>query len=67
MKKWKVKARRLIRKIPKDIFYNKYFNKDFNASPTNEITMAITTYYSINQLKNKRAVDVFYKTNGSRI
>ena len=28
MKKWKVKARRLIRKVPKDIFYSKYFNKD---------------------------------------
>lgn len=28
MRKWKVKARRLIRKVPKDIFYNKYFNKE---------------------------------------
>lgn len=28
IKKWKVKARRLIRKVPKDIFYSKYFNKD---------------------------------------
>jgi len=27
MKKWKVKARRLIRKVPKDIFYGKYFNE----------------------------------------
>jgi len=27
MKKWKVKARRMIRKIPKDIFYGKYFEK----------------------------------------
>ena len=28
MKKWKIKARRLIRKVPKDIFYSKYFNKE---------------------------------------
>lgn len=28
IKKWKVKARNLIRKIPKDIFYGKYFKKD---------------------------------------
>lgn len=28
MRKWKLKARRLIRKIPKDIFYNKYFDKE---------------------------------------
>lgn len=28
MKKWKVKARRLIRKVPKDLFYNKFFNKE---------------------------------------
>ena len=28
MKKWKLKARRMIRKIPKDIFYNKYFDKE---------------------------------------
>lgn len=28
MKKWKVKARRLIRKIPKDIFYGKYFKEN---------------------------------------
>ena len=28
IKKWKHKARKLIRKMPQDIFYNKYFNKD---------------------------------------
>ena len=28
IKKWKAKARNLIRKVPKDIFYSKYFDKD---------------------------------------
>lgn len=28
IKKWKVKARKQIRRVPKDIFYNKYFNKE---------------------------------------
>ena len=28
IKKWKVKARRLVRNIPKDIFYKKYFNRE---------------------------------------
>lgn len=28
IKKWKVKARKMIRNVPKEIFYSKYFNKE---------------------------------------
>lgn len=28
IKKWKTKARQMIRNVPKEIFYSKYFNKE---------------------------------------